>query len=126
MRAFGPWLTRGRLLDKSRIGGCGDKLVGRTASREEERGLRILLYERYSAGHSRVVEVSLISESNYEDRHFERALYIDIDIHHGDGVEEAFYTSNRVMTCSLHKYGEYFPGTGALADTGIGRVILLL
>lgn len=45
-------------------------------------------------------------------------LYIDIDIHHGDGVEEAFYTTNRVMTVSFHKFGEYFPGTGDL------RVIL--
>ena len=41
-----------------------------------------------------------------------RVLYIDIDIHHGDGVEEAFYTTDRVMTVSFHKYGEYFPGTG--------------
>jgi histone deacetylase 1/2 len=39
-------------------------------------------------------------------------LYVDIDIHHGDGVEEAFYTTNRVMTASFHKFGEYFPGTG--------------
>ncbi len=39
-------------------------------------------------------------------------LYVDIDIHHGDGVEEAFYTTDRVMTVSFHKYGEYFPGTG--------------
>ena len=43
-----------------------------------------------------------------------RVLYIDIDIHHGDGVEEAFYTTDRVMTVSFHKYGEYFPGTGDL------------
>ena len=41
-------------------------------------------------------------------------LYVDIDIHHGDGVEEAFYTTDRVMTVSFHKYGEYFPGTGDL------------
>lgn len=41
-----------------------------------------------------------------------RVLYIDIDIHHGDGVEEAFYTTNRVMTVSFHKFGDYFPGTG--------------
>ena len=34
-----------------------------------------------------------------------RVLYIDIDIHHGDGVEEAFYTTDRVMTASFHKYG---------------------
>ncbi|EPR79243.1 Histone deacetylase 1 [Spraguea lophii 42_110] len=49
----------------------------------------------------------------------ERVMYIDIDVHHGDGVEEAFYTSDRVMSVSFHKYGEYFPGTGALNDTGI-------
>lgn len=51
-------------------------------------------------------------------RHHERVLYIDIDVHHGDGVEEAFYTTDRVMTVSFHKYGEFFPGTGELRDTG--------
>jgi len=50
----------------------------------------------------------------------ERVLYIDIDIHHGDGVEEAFYTTDRVMTLSFHKFGEYFPGTGDVLDTGYG------
>ena len=46
-------------------------------------------------------------------------LYIDIDIHHGDGVELAFYQSNRVMTVSFHKYtGDFFPGTGKLEDNG--------
>ena len=42
-----------------------------------------------------------------------RVLYIDIDIHHGDGVEEAFYLTNRVMTLSFHQAGgNFFPGTG--------------
>lgn len=50
----------------------------------------------------------------YHDRYHTRVLYIDIDVHHGDGVEEAFYTTDRVMTVSFHKYGEYFPGTGEL------------
>ena len=50
----------------------------------------------------------------------ERVLYLDIDIHHGDGVEEAFLTTNRVMTCSFHKYGDYFPGTGSVDDIGVG------
>ena len=54
-------------------------------------------------------------------RHKERVLYIDIDVHHGDGVEEAFYTTDRVMTVSFHKYGEYFPGTGELRDVGVGK-----
>lgn len=51
----------------------------------------------------------------------QRVLYVDIDVHHGDGVEEAFYTTDRVMTCSFHKYGEYFPGTGELRDIGVGN-----
>jgi histone deacetylase 1/2 len=54
-------------------------------------------------------------------RFMKRVLYIDIDVHHGDGVEEAFYTTDRVMTVSFHKYGEYFPGTGELRDVGIGQ-----
>ncbi|KAI8346349.1 hypothetical protein B0O80DRAFT_469367 [Mortierella sp. GBAus27b] len=53
-------------------------------------------------------------------RYHPRVLYIDIDIHHGDGVEEAFYTTDRVMTVSFHKHGEYFPGTGEVRDVGAG------
>jgi histone deacetylase 1/2 len=53
--------------------------------------------------------------------HYERVMYIDIDIHHGDGVEEAFYTTDRVLTVSFHKFGNFFPGSGDLTDIGIGR-----
>lgn len=52
----------------------------------------------------------------------QRVLYIDIDVHHGDGVEEAFYTTDRVMTVSFHQYdGKFFPGTGYLDDIGAGK-----
>ena len=71
-----------------------------------------------------------------------RVVYIDIDIHHGDGeqknkkrrgeerkeceklmfdvgVQEAFYNTDRVLTVSFHKYGEnFFPGTGDLDEIG--------
>ncbi|KAG5032005.1 hypothetical protein JHK82_015601 [Glycine max] len=47
-------------------------------------------------------------------------LYIDIDVHHGDGVEEAFYTTDRVMTVSFHKFRDFFPGTGHSKDIGVG------
>ena len=33
---------------------------------------------------------------------FDKVLYVDIDVHHGDGVEEAFRQSNRVVTLSFH------------------------
>jgi histone deacetylase 1/2 len=49
---------------------------------------------------------------------YQRVLYIDIDVHHGDGVEEAFFVTDRVLTCSFHKYGDFFPGTGNLNDVG--------
>ena len=51
-------------------------------------------------------------------KYHERVLYIDIDVHHGDGVEDAFLTTNRVLTLSLHKFGDFFPGTGSIRDTG--------
>lgn len=54
-------------------------------------------------------------------RHHKRVLYIDIDVHHGDGVEEAFYTTDRVMTVSFHKFGDFFPGTGDIRDTGASQ-----
>jgi histone deacetylase 1/2 len=36
-------------------------------------------------------------------------------------VEEAFYTSNRVMTFSIHKFKDYFPGTGHIDDIGLNE-----
>jgi histone deacetylase 1/2 len=50
-----------------------------------------------------------------------RVLYVDIDIHHGDGVQEAFYSSHRVCTVSFHQYGnDFYPGTGSVDETGAG------
>lgn len=53
-------------------------------------------------------------------RHHPRVLYIDIDVHHGDGVEQAFWSTDRVMCVSFHKYDKeiFFPGTGPLESTG--------
>jgi acetoin utilization protein AcuC len=49
----------------------------------------------------------------------ERIAYVDVDVHHGDGVEAAFWDDARVLTISLHESGRtLFPGTGAASDTG--------
>nr|WP_196792093.1 acetoin utilization protein AcuC [Motilibacter deserti] len=49
----------------------------------------------------------------------ERVAYVDVDVHHGDGVEEAFYTDPRVLTISLHETGlALFPGTGWPGSSG--------
>ncbi|XP_026293835.1 histone deacetylase 8-like isoform X2 [Frankliniella occidentalis] len=55
-------------------------------------------------------------------QHFTRVLYIDLDIHHGDGVENAFAFSRNVLTFSLHKYeAGFYPGSGAITDVGRGN-----
>jgi len=50
-----------------------------------------------------------------------RVAYVDIDAHHGDGVEHAFYGSSDVLTISIHQTGQtIFPGTGFVNDIGEG------
>jgi acetoin utilization protein AcuC len=50
-----------------------------------------------------------------------RVAYVDVDTHHGDGVQELFYADPRVLTISLHESGRYlFPGTGFTDEVGRG------
>jgi len=52
-------------------------------------------------------------------RGVERIAYVDIDVHHGDGVQAVFYDDPRVLTISLHESGRtLFPGTGFPDETG--------
>ena len=49
-------------------------------------------------------------KSNYK-----RILYIDLDLHHGDGVEDSFAHTNKVVALSFHKHETgFFPGTGQI------------
>jgi acetoin utilization protein AcuC len=49
----------------------------------------------------------------------ERVAYVDVDVHHGDGVQAAFYDDARVLTLSLHESPRtLFPGTGAATEVG--------
>ena len=51
-----------------------------------------------------------------------RVLYVDIDGHHGDGVQAIFYRDPRVLTVSLHEDGRFlFPGTGSVEEIGEGE-----
>ncbi len=56
------------------------------------------------------------------DRGLARVAYVDVDAHHGDGVEAAFWEDDRVLTISIHQDGRtLFPGTGFAEDIGAGR-----
>ena len=51
----------------------------------------------------------------------ERVAYVDVDVHHGDGVQAAFYADPRVLTISIHEAGAgFFPGTGWREEVGLG------
>ncbi len=53
------------------------------------------------------------------DQGAERIAYVDVDVHHGDGVQQAFWDDKRVLTISVHESGAHlFPGTGFPSDTG--------
>ncbi len=53
------------------------------------------------------------------DHGVERVAYVDVDVHHGDGVERIFWDDPRVLTVSIHETGRaLFPGTGWASDIG--------
>jgi acetoin utilization protein AcuC len=53
------------------------------------------------------------------DHGAKKVAYVDVDVHHGDGVQAIFYDDPRVLTISLHETGQMlFPGTGFPAETG--------
>lgn len=54
---------------------------------------------------------------------FRRIFYLDLDLHHGDGVESAFKFSKNVVTCSVHRHGPgFYPGTGSVSTLGAYNV----
>ncbi len=50
----------------------------------------------------------------------ERVMIVDWDLHHGNGTQFSFYDTSRVLYLSTHQF-PYYPGTGALQETGIGE-----
>ncbi len=55
------------------------------------------------------------------DNGYDRIVYIDVDVHHGDGVQNAFATDPRVLTISMHQHpGTLWPGTGYASEVGFG------
>ncbi|HWO93787.1 MAG TPA: histone deacetylase [Dehalococcoidia bacterium] len=55
-----------------------------------------------------------------ERRGLDRVAIVDLDVHHGNGTEDCFASDPRVLYVSTHQY-PFYPGTGALEDTGLGE-----
>lgn len=67
-----------------------------------------------------LVHKSTNAKSVQRNVSFRRVLHIDIDIHHGDGVQEAFYATDKVLTSSFHRYSPgFFPSSsGSTTEKG--------
>ena len=84
-------------------------LLGRLSSRHAGAGGRLLLSQRRRAGLQRLAAAG------------KRVVYLDVDAHHGDGVQEAFYQRSDVLTISLHESGKtLYPWGGFENEIGEG------
>ena len=61
-----------------------------------------------------------IAAAHAHRRGIERVAIIDIDVHHGNGTQDAFYSEPDILYVSTHQY-PYYPGTGRLEETGEGH-----
>lgn len=78
-------------------------------------------HREYASGFCVYNDVAVAIADALEREPALRVGYIDIDAHHGDGVQDIFYAEPRVLTISLHEDGHYlFPGTGSLRERGAG------
>ena len=98
----------------------------------EERALRAFCPAPAGLHHARAAQASGFCIYNdcalairwLLDAGAERVAYVDIDAHHGDGVQWLFYEEPRVLTCSVHESGRFlYPGTGGLAERGAGEAV---
>jgi len=73
----------------------------------------------YKAAGFCVYNDASIAIRHIRDKYNVKVLYIDTDVHHGDGVQATYYTDPSVCTFSIHETGKYlFPGTGFAGERG--------
>jgi acetoin utilization deacetylase AcuC-like enzyme len=77
----------------------------------------------YALGFCLFNNVAVAASYLLRRRNLERVLILDIDAHHGNGTQEIFYNSNKVLYISLHEDPKGFPGTGFVDEIGEGEGI---
>jgi acetoin utilization deacetylase AcuC-like enzyme len=95
------------LAGDTRFAFCGLRPPGHHA--ESDRAMGFCLFNNLAVG----VQQAIASGAA------ERVLVLDWDVHHGNGTEEVFYGSDRVLYASIHQ-SPLYPGTGAARDVGVG------
>ncbi|MCW4052067.1 MAG: histone deacetylase [Candidatus Bathyarchaeota archaeon] len=75
----------------------------------------------YAMGFCLFNNVAIAATYIVKKLHFKRVLVLDIDSHHGNGTQEIFYETRKVLYLSLHEDPREFPGTGFIDETGEGE-----
>jgi acetoin utilization deacetylase AcuC-like enzyme len=108
-----------------RAAGGASALVDALVSGEARTGVSALRPPGHHAEPDRAMgfclfaNVSIAAEHALAREGVERVFILDWDVHHGNGTNAAFHSRPDVLFCSLHQY-PFYPGTGALGDTGSG------
>jgi acetoin utilization deacetylase AcuC-like enzyme len=75
----------------------------------------------YAMGFCLFNNVAIAATDLLKSSNIERILILDVDAHHGNGTQEIFYDTDRVLYISLHEDPTGFPGTGFVDETGKGK-----
>jgi acetoin utilization deacetylase AcuC-like enzyme len=74
----------------------------------------------YAMGFCLFNNVAVVATHLLRDFHLKRILILDVDAHHGNGTQEIFYDTDKVLYIGLHQDPRGFPGTGFVDETGNG------
>ncbi|XP_072506949.1 histone deacetylase 9 isoform X2 [Notamacropus eugenii] len=108
--------------------GCVIELASKVVSGELKNGFAVVRPPGHHAEESTAMgfcffnSVAITAKYLREQLHVAKILIVDLDVHHGNGTQQAFYTDPSILYISLHRYdeGNFFPGSGAPNEVGSG------
>ncbi|XP_053782211.1 histone deacetylase 9 isoform X6 [Desmodus rotundus] len=109
--------------------GCVIELASKVASGELKNGFAVVRPPGHHAEESTAMgfcffnSVAITAKYLRDQLNISKILIVDLDVHHGNGTQQAFYADPSILYISLHRYdeGNFFPGSGAPNEVGAGR-----
>nr|XP_009679090.1 PREDICTED: histone deacetylase 9 isoform X4 [Struthio camelus australis] len=108
--------------------GCVIELASRVASGELKNGFAVVRPPGHHAEESTAMgfcffnSIAITAKYLRDKLNIGKILIVDLDVHHGNGTQQAFYADPSILYVSLHRYdeGNFFPGSGAPNEVGSG------
>ncbi|XP_023565601.1 histone deacetylase 9 isoform X22 [Octodon degus] len=108
--------------------GCVIELASKVASGELKNGFAVVRPPGHHAEESAAMgfcffnSVAITAKYLQDQLNISKILIVDLDVHHGNGTQQAFYADPSILYISLHRYdeGNFFPGSGAPNEVGTG------